>query len=218
MDVQVVFDAACPWCFIGKRRLERALEERPEIRPHRSWRPFLLNPDMPRQGMDRRVYVERKFGGPQRARRMLEAAESAGRMVGINFRFDLIRRTPNTIDAHRLVRLSRDPVQQDTLIEALFQAYFMEGRDIGDVDVLADVGADQGMDPARVRDHLATEMDVQAIHAENSRAHAMGMTGVPGFVFNGMYAIAGAQEPAIFLRMVDLALETQVAVPVTNGV
>ncbi|MCF8480131.1 MAG: DsbA family oxidoreductase [Rhodospirillum sp.] len=215
MDMDFIFDTACPWCFIGKRRLAQAIVERPAIQPRFRWRPFLLNPDMPKAGMDRRQYLERKFGGPRRAQRMLEAAESAGRLVGISFHFNRIERTPNTVDSHRLVRLGTTQLQRSDILDSLFESYFINGEDIGNRDVLASIGARNGLDAARVRDSLDGTRDLAEVSSENNRAHAIGMSGVPGFIFNGRFAIAGAQESAIFLRMLDLALESQVPQPVT---
>ncbi|WP_413203721.1 DsbA family oxidoreductase [Rhodospirillum sp. A1_3_36] len=216
MDMDVIFDTACPWCFIGKRRLSLALAERPAIQPRFRWRPFLLNPDMPKAGMDRRQYLERKFGGPRRAQRMLEAAESAGRLVGIPFHFNRIERTPNTVDSHRLVRLGTTQDQRSRILDSLFEAYFVEGRDIGDRDVLVQIATIHGLDATQTREALDGAQDLADVSLENNRVHAIGMSGVPGFIFNGRFAIAGAQESAIFLRMLDLALESQVAQPVTN--
>ncbi|ABC22722.1 DsbA family oxidoreductase [Rhodospirillum rubrum] len=214
MDIDFVFDTACPWCHIGWRRLLHALAERPEVVVRPRWRPFLLNPEMPAEGMDRRQYVERKFGGPRRAARMLEAAESAGRLVGLEFRFERIKRTPNTIDSHRLLRLGRSTSQREALFDALFQAYFVDGEDIGDRDTLIALGVACGLDGALLREHLAGGAEIAEVVSENTRAHAIGMSGVPGFIFNGQFAISGAQEPAIFIRMIDLALETQALLPV----
>ncbi|CCG09623.1 DsbA family oxidoreductase [Pararhodospirillum photometricum] len=216
MEIDFVFDTACPWCYIGKRRLRLALEARNGLKPLMRWRPFLLSPDMPLSGMDRRAYVERKFGGPRRAARILEAAQASAEQVGLVLNFDRITRTPNTIDSHRLVRLGETPAQREALLERVFAAYFVEGCDIGDKDELARIGAAEGLDPDRVAAHLASFDDIADIIAENARVHAIGMSGVPGFIFNSRYAIAGAQETNIFLRLVDLALETQVPEPVTN--
>ncbi|MGB0694032.1 MAG: DsbA family oxidoreductase [Rhodospirillaceae bacterium] len=217
MDIDVIFDTACPWCYVGMLRLERALADRPGVQASLRWRPFLLNPDMPRQGMDRRVYLERKFGGPERARRTLEAAESAGRMVGITFNFAAIRRTPNTVDSHRLIRFATEPAQKKALINGVFQAYFLQGEDIGDRDVLVRIGVGEGLDGAELRQRLDSSLETGDVMAENTRAHAQGLNGVPGFIFNGSYAIAGAQEPPIFTRMIDLSLETGVASAMTSS-
>jgi predicted DsbA family dithiol-disulfide isomerase len=147
---------------------------------------------------------------------MLEAAESAGRLVGIPFHFNRIERTPNTVDSHRLLRLGEDQDQRANLLDSIFEAYFVNGQDIGDREVLVDIAGRNGLDAAAVRRSLAGATDLAEVSAENNRAHTIGMSGVPGFIFNGRFAIAGAQEPAIFLRMLDLSLESQVPQPVTD--
>lgn len=216
MNIDFFFDTTCPWCFIGKRRLTQALETRPGIQPRLRWRPFLLNPDMPTEGLDRGAYVERKFGGTRRAQRVFDAARNAGRLVGLDLRFEYITRTPNTLDSHRLIRLGPDQATRDALLERVFAAFFLEGQDIGNRDVLMALGGECGLPPDLVGARLDSGADMSDVVAENTRAHAIGMSGVPGFIFGDRFAVTGAQEPAIFLRMLDLALETQVGEPVTN--
>ena len=145
LSIEVVHDLVCPWCFLGLRRLLRTLRRRPDLLFEITWRPFLLNPDMPRAGMSRADYVVRKFGGEERARRLYSSISEIGRGEGMEFRFDRIRRTPNSVDAHRLVRWAGAFGLGLELVEALFAAHFTEGRDIGEATVLADVAASCGM-------------------------------------------------------------------------
>jgi predicted DsbA family dithiol-disulfide isomerase len=205
LSLEVVIDLVCPWCFLGTRRLRRTLRRRPDLLVEITWRAFLLNPDMPRGGMTRGDYVVRKFGGEDRARRLYASIAELGRAEGVAFRFDRIRRTPSSIDAHRVVRFAAGFGAADSVVDALFSAHFTDGHDIGDPAVLAAVATAAGLDGARVRRLLATEEDVDAIHAENLRAHRIGINGVPCFVVGGRHAIAGAQEPEVIERLLDVA-------------
>jgi predicted DsbA family dithiol-disulfide isomerase len=181
------------------------LRRRPDIAFDLVWRPFLLNPDMPRAGMSRPDYVVRKFGGEDRARRLYATISEVGRAEGLLFRFERIRRTPSSVDAHRLVRLATGYGGADELVEALFAAHFTDGHDIGDPNVLALVASTCGMDMMEVRRFLASDRESEAVHAENLRAHRLGINGVPCFVVDGAHAIAGAQEPEVIERLLDIA-------------
>jgi predicted DsbA family dithiol-disulfide isomerase len=205
LKIEIIHDLVCPWCYLGIRRLLRTLRRRPDIAFELIWRPFLLNPDMPRLGMARPDYVVRKFGGEDRARRLYTTITEVGRQEGLQFRFDRIRRTPSSIDAHRLVRHAAFYGLADRLVEALFAAHFTDGHDIGDHAILAAVAASCGMDPMAVRRFLASDEEIEAVHADNLRAHRLGINGVPCFVVDGMHAIAGAQEPEVIERLLDIA-------------
>ncbi len=205
LSIEVVYDLVCPWCFLGTRRLLRTLRRRPDLLFELTWRPFLLNPDMPRAGMSRPDYVIRKFGGEDRARRLYASISEIGRTEGVQYRFDRVRRTPSSIDAHRLVRMAAAYGRADAVVDALFSAHFTDGRDIGDPTVLAAIGAAFGLDAVAVRRHLASDEGVDTVHAENLRAHRLGINGVPCFVVSGRHAIAGAQEPEVIERLLDVA-------------
>ncbi|MBV8096669.1 MAG: DsbA family oxidoreductase [Acetobacteraceae bacterium] len=205
LGIEIVHDLVCPWCFLGIRRLMRTLRRRPDLRFDLTWRAFLLNPDMPRGGMARPDYVVRKFGGEERARRLYASIAEIGRAEGILFRFERIRRTPSSIDAHRLVRLAARYGRADAVVEALFSAHFTDGRDIGDARVLIAIAAACGLEGETVRSFLRSDQDCDAIHAENLRAHRLGINGVPCFVVAGRHAIAGAQEPEVIERLLDVA-------------
>ena len=204
MQVDIVADIACPWCFIGRRRLERALALRPGIAVTRSWRAFQLNPDMPEDGIARAVYLAAKFGSPRQASRSDAAIAAAGFREGIEFAFERIQRIPNTLPAHRLIRLAA-PDGRGELVEALFRAYFCEGLDIGDVETLAAIATRGGLDHDAARAYLAAEGGAAEVRAEETRARRLGIHAVPCFVLEGGYAIAGAQEPEMFLPLFDLA-------------
>ena len=205
MHIDIVADVACTWCFIGKRRLERALALRPGIAATRSWRAFQLNPDMPIEGISREFYLAAKFGGPRQAARSYTAIAAAGRGAGIDFVFERIRRTPNTLRAHRLIRLAATEGCGDAMVEALFRAYFVDGLDIGEIETLAGVAARTGLDYEATRAYLAGEAGVPEVLAEESRARRLGIHAVPCFVLDRGYAIAGAQEPEMFLPLFDIA-------------
>jgi predicted DsbA family dithiol-disulfide isomerase len=205
LSIEIMYDFVCPWCYLGVRRLLRTLRRRPDISFELIWRPFLLNPDMPRMGMARPDYVVRKFGGEDRARRLYATISETGRNEGLDFHFELIRRTPSSVDAHRLVRDAAGSGRVDTLVEALFAAHFRDGRDIGDHNVLVAIAAACGMDPLAARRILASDAGAEGVHFDNLRAHRLGINWVPCFVVDGMHAIAGAQEPEVIERMLDIA-------------
>ncbi|MDQ2804958.1 MAG: DsbA family oxidoreductase [Pseudomonadota bacterium] len=205
LPIEVVHDLVCPWCYLGYRRLQRTLRRRPEMLFELSWRSFLLNPDMPRAGMTRADYVLRKFGGEDRARRLYTSIAEIGRAEQVEFRFDRIRRTPSSVDAHRLVRWATRHGRGPEMVEALFAAHFTDGRDIGDTAVLAAIAASCGLDAALARLFLRGDEDVDSVHADNLRAHRLGINGVPCFIIAGRQAIAGAQEPEVIERLLDVA-------------
>lgn len=205
LSIEIVLDLICPWCYLGVRRLMRTLRRRPDLTFDLAWRPFLLNPDMPRFGMARPDYVIRKFGGEDRARRLYASIAEIGRAEGLLFRFDRIRRTPSSIDAHRLVTFAAGFGRDTALVEALFSAHFTEGDDIGDHAVLVAVAASCGLDPLAARRFLASDEAANTVHTDNLRAHRLGINGVPCFVIDGRHAIAGAQEPEVIERLLDVA-------------
>jgi predicted DsbA family dithiol-disulfide isomerase len=202
----VVQDLVCPWCYLGVRRLLRTLARRPDLQVDLTWRPFLLNPDMPRMGMSRADYVVRKFGGEERARRLYASITEIGRAEGIMFRFERMRRTPSSVDAHRLVRWAARFGRGAEVVEAVFAAHFADGRDIGDAEVLAAIAASCGLKPHAARAFLGSDAEVDSVHADNLRAHRLGINGVPCFVVAGNHAIAGAQEPEVLERLLDVAV------------
>jgi len=209
MILDVFSDTVCPWCYVGKRRLQRALKARPMPGLSVRWRAFQLNPSMPAEGMDRRAYVEAKFGGPERARAIYEAVRLAGSGEGIDFAFDRIKRTPSTLQSHRLVRFAAGAGRQEETLEAVFRAYFIEGRNVGDCTVLAEIGAQVGLDRQEVADFLDDDAETDTVLGEDALARRAGINGVPCFIFNGRFALSGAQEPEAFFQLFDLAREDE---------
>lgn len=206
MHIDIVSDVVCPWCFIGKGRLEKALAMRPEIEPEILWRPFQLNPDMPAEGMARADYIATKFGDNGHSRRIHQTIAEAGATVGINFAFDKIKRSPNTRNAHRLVRYATRQERGGKAVTRLFESYFLEGRDVGDLATLATIAGEVGLDEREARAFLAGDTDRDEIVAEDRNARRLGVNAVPCFIFAGQYAISGAQEPEFFLPVFDLVL------------
>jgi predicted DsbA family dithiol-disulfide isomerase len=194
LRIDIVSDAICPWCYIGKRQLERALETLSQEGLHFSvhWNPFQLNPDMPKEGRDRATYRAMKFGSTERSREIDERVAGAAANVGLGFRLDLMLRTPNTLDAHRLIWLAGRENVQDAVMESVFAAYFIQGRDIGDRDVLAGCAAQAGMDRAAVADFLAGDVAAQEMLAADRAAREAGVNGVPSFFLDGYGLYSGA--------------------------
>lgn len=208
LKVDVIFDTICPWCYVGKRRLEAAARLRPEIEFETRWRPFLLNPDMPLGGMDRSTYLIRKFGTEARVRRVYGAISDAGQSVEIDFAFDRIRQTPNSVDSHRLVQFAQNFDKSDVVVEALFLNYFVNGQNIGETDALIEIGCDIGLPRDELSSHLHSDDGVAFVYDENARAHRHGINSVPSFLFAGSMAISGAHEPQVLARMIDAASAT----------
>jgi predicted DsbA family dithiol-disulfide isomerase len=196
LRLEVVSDVICPWCFIGKRRLEKALAAVPGLAVDVVWRPFELNPDMPVEGIERRAYRLAKFGSPERAQMLDARVTAAAASEGLAFRLDAIPRTPNTVKAHRLIWLAGREGVQDAVVERLFNAYFIEGQDIGDSRVLAAQGVAAGLDAAVVEDLLATDLGVEEVRSEAAAALRLGIHAVPTFVLDGRPAFEGAVAPA----------------------
>jgi len=211
MQIDIVSDTVCPWCFIGKRRIERAMALRPDVKFDVVWRPYRLDPSIPREGVDRRAYLKAKFGDSPRTSAMGEAIRSAGESEGIAFAFDKIARSPNTLDSHRLIRWSANAGKQDQIVERLFQAYFIEGQDIGNSAVLSEVAAKAGMDGALVARLLAGDADLVSVEREAGLANEMGITGVPTFIFDSKFMISGAREAELLVRVIDKARTTEPA-------
>ena len=208
--LDILSDPICPWCHIGRANLFRAMEARPDHGLTLEWHPFQLNPDMPRAGMDRRAYLEGKFGGREGAAQayapVLEAAEAAGLAID----FAAIERTPNTLDAHRLIHWAGLEGRQTPVATALFQAYFEQGRDIGDTATLIEIGAARGMDGALLERLFSTDADVDDIRARDAHARARGVTGVPTFVLGQRHVLPGAQPVALWTQVIDELAEQRV--------
>ncbi len=209
VKLDIVSDPICPWCYIGKVLLDRALEQRPEHPFVIEWHPFQLNPDMPEGGMDRRAYLEAKFGGKEAAiaayKPVMEKAESAG----VEIDFEAMTRVPNTLNAHRLIHWAGIEGKQNAAAMALFAAYFSQGRDIGDAEVLADIADSLGMDAAVVAKLLDSDADKDDIRARDTQFRKMGITSVPTFIVAAQHAVPGAQDTELWLRVMDEIIQKQ---------
>ena len=203
IQLDIISDPICPWCYIGKVRLDRALEQRPDHPFDIRWRVFQLNPDMPREGMDRQAYLEAKFGGPEGAARTYGQIEQVARDTGLDIDFSRMTRTPNTLDAHRLLRWARVEGRQTLVANQLFHRYFRKGEDIGDHAVLVDVAKTVGMDPDVIARLLEGDADLAEVRDEDEQARRMGVTGVPTFIIGGKYVVQGAQDTDLWLKIID---------------
>ncbi|WP_448202973.1 DsbA family oxidoreductase [Azospirillum sp. sgz302134] len=214
MLIETFADLICPWCYIGKRRLARALADRPRLRAELRWQPFQLNPDMPAGGMERSAYLAAKFGGVERARQIHLVVEETAERDGLPLRLDRVRRTPNSFDGHRLIRIAARSGLGDPMADALFHAYFVDGLDIGDRDTLAATAANLGFDFREIRELLDTDAEAAAVQGADAMARQLGLQAVPCYIFDRRYALSGAQEPASFLPLLDLAVDEMEGVTV----
>ena len=203
MQIDVISDTVCPWCYIGKRRLERAMKLRPQIQFDVRWRPFQLDPSTPKEGVERRAYIERKFGSSEKIKPIHNALLEAGAAEGISFAFDKIVRTPNSINSHRLIRWSHSAGVQDAVVELMFKRYFTEGADIGDIAVLARIGADAGMDHELVEEMLNSDADREKVEHEDTMARKIGISGVPTYLVGGKVLVTGAQDADHLAHVID---------------
>lgn len=210
--IDIVSDVMCPWCYIGKRKLEDALQELDGIDVSIRWRPYQLDQTLPPEGRDRKEYLENKFGGPERAQEIYANIEKAGREEGLDFAFDKIAVSPNTLDAHRLIRWAANEGEavQNHVVERLFKLFFIEGANIGRHDVLIGIAEESGMDGSIVRGLLATPKDCDAVEQEIETARQMGVTGVPCFIIEEKYALMGAQ-PAKQIKAAIIQAKTEIA-------
>ena len=205
LTIDIVSDVVCPWCYIGKRNLEAALADSPLSDIEIRWRPYQLDPTIPPEGISRRAYLERKFGA--RVDEIYSRVAAAGREAGIDFAFERIERSPNTLDAHRLIRWAQSVGKQDEIVERLFRSFFVEGRDVGDHAILLEAASDVGMEPDVVARLLAGDADKEAVREEIATAQRLGVTGVPFFIFAGRFGMPGAQPPEILANAIQQAAE-----------
>jgi len=206
LDIDLVADMVCPWCFIGWRRLQAAAALRPEVDVHVTWRPYQLDPTLPEGGVDRAAYMAKKFPDAARRREVSRMLVDLAAEDGITLNFDRIEKSPNTLAAHRLVRWAQAEGRQAEVLEGLFAAYFTDGKDIGDPEVLADIGAAAGMDRLRIFDRLARGEDLAVVGQEHQIARDAGVTGVPFMIFAQKFSVIGAEAPAKLVRAIDHAL------------
>jgi len=193
--IDVVSDVVCPWCFIGKRRLEKALALKPDIPVEVHWRPYFLNDWIPREGISREQYLTTKFGSPERYKGIAQRVVAAAASEGLTYAADKISRQPNTVDAHRLIRWAEGSGKAADMKQRLMDLYFTEGADLSNHAVLVQAAADVGLEAEDVRAALASDQDVAQVEAEAQSAKEAGIEGVPCFIFNGKFAVSGAQAP-----------------------
>ncbi|ASM72426.1 MULTISPECIES: DsbA family oxidoreductase [Roseobacteraceae] len=202
IKLDIMSDPICPWCYIGKSYLDRAMEQNPDHPFQIEWHPFQLNPDMPAEGMDRRAYLEDKFGGKEGAVKAYAPVMEHAQKAGLKIDFEAMKRTPNTLDAHRLIHWAGIEGRQTAAVSALFKAYFVEGRDIGDTDTLADIADGIELDAAVIRRLLASDADQQLIIDRDAHSRKMGITSVPTFIVAGKHAVPGAQPPELWAKVI----------------
>jgi predicted DsbA family dithiol-disulfide isomerase len=195
LPVDVVSDVVCPWCFIGKRRLEKAIALQPDIPVAVRWRPFFLNPWVPREGISREEYLTQKFGSPERYKGIAQRVAAAAQAEGLTYAIDKVARQPNTLDCHRLIHWAGETGDAGAMKQRLMELYFSEGGDLSDHDVLVKAAVDCGLDGDHVRELLAGDADVERIEREANSAKEAGIEGVPCFIFGGLLAVSGAQAP-----------------------
>ncbi len=202
VKLDILSDPICPWCYIGKTQLDRALHEVPGHPFVIEWHPFQLNPDMPREGMDRAEYLQRKFGGKEQAVKVYGQIQRHADDIGLMANLGDIKRTPNTVDAHRLIHWAGIEARQGPVVDALFKAYFVDGRDIGDAEVLSDIADGAGLDAALVQKLLATDEDTKMVQERDIHSREMGVTSVPTFIVAQKHAVPGAQTPDLWVQVI----------------
>ncbi len=202
IKLDIMSDPICPWCYIGKAHLDKALAAHPDHPFAIEWHPFQLNPDMPAEGVDRRAYLEGKFGGKEGAVRAYAPVVEHAEAAGLTINFEAMKRTPNTLNAHRLIHWAGIEGRQTAAVSALFKAYFVDARDIGDTEVLADVADSIEMDAAVVTRLLGTQEDAQSIRDRDSHSRSMGVNSVPTFIVAGQHAVPGAQPPELWAKVI----------------
>ena len=209
IKLDIMSDPICPWCYIGKAHLDRALASEPDHPFVIEWHPFQLNPDMPAEGMDRRAYLEGKFGGKEGAVKAYAPVVEHAKKAGLTINFEDMKRTPNTLDAHRLIHWAGIEGRQTAAVSALLKAYFVDARDIGDAEVLADIADGIEMDASVVRRLLASDSDAQDIRDRDDHSRKMGISSVPTFIVGGKHAVPGAQPPELWKQVLaDLRQQT----------
>jgi len=202
VKLDIISDPICPWCYIGKSNLDKALTEFPDHPFVIEWHPFQLNPDMPAGGMDRREYLEHKFGGKEGALRAYAPVVEHAEKSGLTINLDAMKVTPNTIDAHRLIHWAGIEQCQTFVVDLLFKAYFVDGRDIGDHEVLADIADTAEMDAAVVGKLLASDNDAADIRKRDVHSREMGVSSVPTFIVANQHAVPGAQPPEVWANVI----------------
>ena len=205
MYLDIFYDTICPWCVIGKKRLEEALKSRSHISLKPRWRPFLLNPSMGKNGMDRQTYLHAKFGSPQRAEHVYGMIYQAGRDNGIDFRFDKITKTPNSVMSHRLVFFAEKFQLEEKTVDQIFQAFFFEGQDIGELETLLLIAQKVGLPDDEVLAYLQSDEDIKTVYECDAQARELGVNGVPAFLARDRFVLSGAHEATVLGKFIETA-------------
>jgi predicted DsbA family dithiol-disulfide isomerase len=211
IHIDIFSDVVCPWCYIGERRLQAAMDQRPDLTVTRRWQPFQLRPEMPAEGADWKQLIDEKFGGSERANEMFAHIAELGKAEGIEFRFDRIANAANTLNAHRLILFAAGQEREWEAANALYRAYFTEGKNLNDLDNLAAVAGSVGLDPAATHSFLRTDEGASEVRQSQATANQLGISGVPFFIFNNQYAVSGAQPAELFLEIFDKLQEEEAA-------
>ncbi len=204
MRIDVIFDTICPWCFIGKRRLDLLLDQQQHSNFEIIWHTYFLNPGMPVEGMDYEEYMQYKFGGKVEIKNLNNTINETAKDLNLKFEFTRIKRAPNSLDSHRMVKLAIRNNRGAEMLESLYQNYFMMGKDIGNRSVLIGIATELGYDSSEVRKYLYSDKDTLEILAQNQRTLRLGINGVPAFIFDEKFSISGAQDTKILLRMLNI--------------
>lgn len=203
IHIDIFSDVVCPWCYVGERRLQAAMDQRPDLTVTRRWQPFQLRPDMPAEGEDWKRLIDEKFGGAERANEMFAHLAELGKEEGIELAFDRIASAANTTNAHRLILFAAGQEREWAAANALYRAYFTEGKNLNDLDDLVAVAESVGLDPTATRGFLQTDEGASEVQQSQSTANQLGISGVPFFIFNNQYAVSGAQPAELFLEIFD---------------
>lgn len=207
--VDVISDVMCPWCYIGKKRLEAAIAQLPNLNIAVRWHPYQLDPTLPKEGKDRQTYLNEKFGGPEKANTIYDSIRQAGREEGIDFAFDKIKVSPNTLDSHRLILWARVDGLENEVVERLFKAYFLYGEDLSKPETLVRISDEAGMESDLVEQLFGTDSDLDKTQKQIDQAQEMGVTGVPFFIIDGRFAVAGAEKAETLSAAILHAEETR---------
>jgi predicted DsbA family dithiol-disulfide isomerase len=218
LQVDAIADFICPWCYLGKSRLEKALTHiHGDDQPRVMWHPFQLNPDMPVDGISFDEYLDKRFGGRELVQPFLDEITAVGEKEGIIFRFDQLERVPNTLNAHRLIQIAGPGPEQNRLVDLLFRNFFEHGRDIGDKDLLCVLGKEAGLDAAAIHRIQRQDGALKEVRAEEEHLRKLGVSGVPNFILNGKYAVAGAQDSDALVQVFDQVMFDTRANPMSSS-
>ena len=205
MRIDLVFDTICPWCFIGKRQLDLLVAQKTNLNFEINYHSFFLNPGMPLEGMEYQEYTQKKFGGKLKNENVHNTINQIAKRINLEFDFSRIKQVPNSLDSHRMVKLASQQNQGREMLEALYESYFIMGRNIGDRSVLIDIGTKLGYDSIEVKKYLFSDKDIVETLDQNHSTLRLGISGIPAFIFDDKFSISGAQDNKVLLRMLNIA-------------